>query len=138
VLSDLTFNGMPIGDIQISANAGEQYALGMDFFSRFKQYAFMPSKMMFCYNADTIKETWKKPYRTIYIRYENERLEVFYNPEKKIAGYGLENGDVVLKVNGKVYEPSQIGKLRDILSYTAKGELSITIQRGNEVKAIQL
>ncbi len=138
VLSDLEFNGMPIGDIQISGNAGEQYALGMDFFSRFQQYAFMPSKMMFCYNADTIEQEWKKPYRTIYVRYANERLEVFYNPEALITSHGLENGDIILKVNGKTYKPSKIRKLNEMLSYTAKGELSITIQRGDEVKTIQL
>lgn len=138
VLSDLAFNGMSLGDLQISGNPGEQYALGMDFFARFQQYAFMPSKMMFCYNADTIEQQWEKPHRTIYVRYANDNLEVFYNADAMLANHGLKNGDVILKANGKAYKPPQIGKLNDILSYTPKGELSLTIQRGDEIKTFQL
>ena len=138
VLSGMEFNGMPMGDIQISGNKSEQYALGMDFFSRFNQYAFFPSKMMFCYNADAIEQEWETPHRTIYIRYINDSLEVFYNPEQRIAEYGLQNGDIILEANGNAYKPSEIGKLNDILSYTPKGELSITVQRGNDVKILSL
>ncbi|MCG7497710.1 aspartyl protease family protein [Vibrio sp. Of7-15] len=138
VLNDLEFNGMPLGGLQISGNPGEQYALGMDFFSRFQQYAFMPSRMLFCYNAETIKQKWQKPHRTIYVRYANDNLEVFYNAEAMLADHGLKNGDIILKANGKSYKPPQIGKLNDILSYTPKGELSLTIQRGEEVKTFQI
>lgn len=138
VLNDLEFNGMPLGGLQISGNPGEQYALGMDFFSRFQQYAFMPSRMMFCYNANTIKQEWEKPQRTVYVRYANDSLEVFYNAEAMLADSGLKNGDIILKANGKAYKPPQIGKLNDILSYTPKGKLSLTVLRDDEIKTFQL
>ncbi|CED71401.1 putative lipoprotein [Aliivibrio wodanis] len=138
VLSDLTFNNMPLGDLEIGGTPQEKFAVGMNFFSRFQQYAFIPSKMMFCYNADTIQKEWTKPNRTIRTRYINEELEIFYNPETIIADYGLRNGDIILKVNNNVYKPIQIDKLNDVLSYTEKGNLSVTIRRNGEVIIINI
>ncbi|MGR6839732.1 hypothetical protein ACU5DF_11700 [Aliivibrio wodanis] len=138
VLSDLTFNNMPLGDLEIGGTPQEKFALGMNFFSRFQQYAFIPSKMMFCYNADTIQKEWTKPNRTIRTRYINEELEIFYNPETIMADYGLRNGDIILKVNNNVYKPIQIDKLNDVLSYTEKGKLSVTIRRNGEVIIINI
>lgn len=49
LIDGLTFNGMPVGRMKISGNKNDMYNLGMDFFSRFDNYLFVPDQMLFCY-----------------------------------------------------------------------------------------
>ncbi|MBS0849026.1 aspartyl protease family protein [Citrobacter sp. JGM124] len=132
IFHNLTFDSLPLGEFIVSENKNQQFSVGMDFLSRFEQYAFIPTRMMFCYNATNLEKKNIKPVRAISIRYINQQIEVFYNSDDDIASEGLMNKDIILKANDKYYPPEKIDNVRDLLSNTPRGELKLTIQRNSE------
>lgn len=131
ILSGLTYNNMPLGE-QNFIEIDNKYILGMDFLSRFERYSFIPTRMMFCYDANTLEMVNAIQVREYSIRHINNHIEFFYNDDKDLIKDGLRNGDVILNANGKEYAPKQIHDLRDILSNTPKGMLKLIIKRGEE------
>lgn len=129
ILKGLSFNNHPLGEIRITGNNNNQYLLGMNFLSRFSRYAFMPSKMLFCYDANSLYKDNQYPVRNIGVRYYNERIEIFYNEDKELEKYNLNNGDIIKSINGINYAPQEIDKLRKIISLTPKGKLNLIIER---------
>ncbi|MEN3263093.1 retroviral-like aspartic protease family protein [Sodalis endosymbiont of Spalangia cameroni] len=137
ILTDLTFNNHPLGEIRVSENNNDQYLLGMEFLSRFNRYTFMPSKMLFCYDTKSLHKENQYPVRNIGVRYYNNHIEVFYNDNKELEKYNLKNGDVIKKTNNIAYPPQEIDKVRDVLSLTPKGKLTLMIERmGIEQKTV--
>lgn len=115
--------------MRFSENNNNQYLLGLNLLSRFNRYSFMPSKMLFCYDTNSLYKENQYPVRNIGVRYHNEHIEIFYNKQSNIDKYHLENGDVIIKINDVVYPPKEIEKVRDILSLTPKGKLTLIIKR---------
>lgn len=138
IISGLVFNNMPLGEIAIDKNNNHLYALGMDFFSRFQRYVFIPNRMMFCYDAKTLAKQQLMPVRNIALRYFNHHIEIFHNQDNKLTQFGLHNGDVIEKVNSIVYLPAQIGQVRDLFALTAVGQLTLQINRQGELLTIVL
>lgn len=138
ILNGLTFNNMPLGELRITDNSINLYAMGLQFLSRFNRYAFIPSRMLFCYDAKSIEKQGLTPKRNLSIRYVDQGIEFFYNDSDSIAGTGIKNGDIILKINNKSYSPVQIDNIREILNMTPSGNLSITIQRHGMIKTINL
>ncbi|WGM03698.1 retroviral-like aspartic protease family protein [Arsenophonus nasoniae] len=137
ILTGLKFNNHPLGEIRIAGNNNNQYLLGMNFLSRFNRYAFMPSKMLFCYDTNSLHKENQYPVRNIGVRYYNNRIEIFYNENKELDKYHLKNGDIIKNINGIDYPPQEIDKVRKILSLTPKGELTLIIERmGIEQKTV--
>lgn len=138
ILKGITFAGMPLGEINVSANQNKHYAIGMDFLSRFDRYAFMPSRMMFCYDSKSIERTEIQAQRYIAIRQNDNQIEIFYNPSNVLKKTGLRNGDILLKVNDITYTPTQMSQVRKHLTQTPKGKLKLTILRDHQQKDICL
>jgi len=138
ILNGLKYNNMPLGDINFYENENKKYTMGTDFLSRFDRYAFIPSRMMFCYNAESINKINIPPIRHLNIRYIDKQIEFFYNNDIDLINTGLKNGDIIINVNGQEYAPDQIDELRDILANTAKGELKMTIRRDAQELTVQL
>ena len=138
ILSGLIYNDMHVGEIRVGENNNQKYTMGMDFLSRFNRYTFIPSRMMFCYDAQSIQHNNILPIRNIAIRYINNHIEVFYNTNTVLIGTGLKNGDIILNANGQYYAPEQIGDLRTVLSDTPKAALELTIQRGTQKLVLQI
>ncbi|MFS1539765.1 MAG: retroviral-like aspartic protease family protein [Candidatus Phlomobacter fragariae] len=129
ILTGLTFNNHPLGEIRISENNNHQYGVGMNFLSRFNRYAFMPSKMLFCYDTTSLYKENQYPVRNIGVRYYDKHIEISYNKQNNIDKYHLKKGDVIIKINDVVYPPQKIEKVREILSQTPKGQLTLIIKR---------
>lgn len=138
ILKGLKFNNMPLGELKVSENPNQLYAVGMDFLSRFTRYAFIPSRMMFCYDVSSIERHGLISQRRISIRYSERHIELFYNSDDNLKDTGLRNGDILLKINGINYTPAQIHKVREVLQLTPKGKLTLTIQRGTQRQEINL
>ncbi len=138
LLKGITFTGMPLGEINASVNQNQHAAVGMEFLSRFDRYAFIPSRMMFCYDARSLEKQEIREQRYIAIRYHDEQIEVFYNQDDALKKTGLRNGDILLKVNDVAYAPAQIHLVRKILKQTPKGKLKMTILRDNKPRDIYL
>ncbi|SLM62194.1 aspartyl protease family protein [Dickeya aquatica] len=138
ILKGITFAGMPLGEINVSANQNKHFAIGMDFLSRFDRYAFIPSRMMFCYDTQSIERKEIKAQRHIAIRARDKQIEVFYNPDDVLKKTGLRNGDILLKVNDITYAPAQINQVREHLKQIPKGKLKLTIVRNHEQRDIYL
>jgi len=79
ISSGLIYNDMALGDIKLYESTNKKYTIGMDFLSRFDRYAFIPSRMMFCYDAKSINKINVSPVRNIAIRYIDKHIEFFYN-----------------------------------------------------------
>lgn len=128
IITGLQFNGYSLGEMRFSEN-NNQYLLGLNFLSRLNRYSFMPGKMLFCYDANSLYKENQYPVRNIGVRYHNENIEIYYNKQSDIDKYHLKNGDVIIKINDVVYPPKEIEKVRDVLSLTPKGKLIIFIKR---------
>ncbi|MCC8374822.1 MULTISPECIES: aspartyl protease family protein [Photorhabdus] len=129
---------LPVGRLRIGENKNDLYNLGMNFFSRFDDYLFIPNKMLLCFNAKNFTRYDSPLLRTIAIRYFNNKVEIFYNDPKYIEKFGLKNGDIVLEVNGQQALPKDITYLRNQLSETPSGKLTIKIERNNIQKIITI
>lgn len=138
ILKGLKFSNMPLGELKVSENPNQLYAVGMDFLSRFTRYAFIPSRMTFCYDVSSIERYGLASQRSLSIRYTGRRIELFYNSDDNLKDTGLRNGDILLKINGTAYPPAQIDKVREILELTPKGKLTLTIQRGTQRQEVHL
>lgn len=138
ILQDFVFNGLPLNKMEFSDNQEGNFHVGMDFLSRFKRYTFIPSRMMFCYDADSIEKNSIPYERSIAIRYMDGSIEVFYNNNEEIQKYGLKNGDKILTINNTTYSSEKIKTVRKLLLQEPKGTLALTIQRENQVMDIVL
>lgn len=138
ILRGLKFSNMPLGELKVTENPNQIYAVGMDFLSRFNRYVFIPSRMMFCYDVSSIERHGLTSQRSISIRYIEQHIELFYNYNDNLKNTGLRNGDILLKINGTAYPPAQIDKVREILELTPKGKLTLTIQRGTQRQEVRL
>ncbi|NHB87925.1 aspartyl protease family protein [Photorhabdus tasmaniensis] len=129
---------LPVGRLRVSENKNDQYYLGMSFLSRFDDYLFIPNKMLLCFNAKNFTRYDSKLLRTIAVRYFNNKVEIFYNEPKGIEKFGLKNGDVVLEVNGQKVLPKDITYVRNQLSETPSGKLTIKIERKGSQQIINI
>ena len=138
LVNGLYFNDMSVGRMKVGENKQGMYGIGMNFLSRFDNYLFIPSKMLFCYNASNFTRYDKEPLRKISVRYFAQHIEVFYNESKDIARFGLMNGDVLLTVNGQKITPAKIDDLRQLLSYTPSGTLTLILERNGKQQTIKI
>ncbi|KAA1189827.1 aspartyl protease family protein [Photorhabdus heterorhabditis] len=129
---------LPVGRLRVSENKQDLYSLGLNFFSRFDDYLFIPNKMLLCFNAKNFTRYDNKLFRTIMVRYFNNKIEVFYNEPKDIEKFGLKNGDIVLEVNGQKILPKDITYVRNQLSETPMGKLTIKIERNGAQQIINI
>ncbi|NHB92118.1 aspartyl protease family protein [Photorhabdus cinerea] len=129
---------LPVGRLRVSENKNDLYSLGLNFFSRFDDYLFIPNKMLLCFNAKNFTRYDNKLFRTIMVRYFNNKIEVFYNEPKDIEKFGLKNGDIVLEVNGQKILPKDITYVRNQLSETPAGKLTIKIERNGTQQIINI
>ncbi|KWZ43558.1 hypothetical protein WS72_12280 [Burkholderia savannae] len=132
----LSFDGKPIGSLRIAEGGGDM--LGMNFLARLDRYMFAPSTMEFCYDASRFTRDDPRPLRTIAIRFVDGHVELFHNRPDDLARYGLENGDVLVEIDGKRVDPSAIDDARDRLSTAPSGSLEIEVERGGERRRVRI
>lgn len=131
----LFFDQMRLGDFRIHVTRNNINKLGFDFFSRFDNYIFIPSKMQFCYNTKNFTQNDKKFLRYFSIAYLNNRLEFRYNNPVNIASYQLLNGDILLQINNINVNKLNIKQVRELLNTTPPNKLTLLVLRGeNKIK----
>ncbi|WP_414444442.1 aspartyl protease family protein [Burkholderia sp. 22PA0106] len=135
-VNKLLFDDQPIGSLRV--NQGNENMLGMNFLERFDRYMFVPSTMEFCYDASHFTQDEPQPLRDIAIRFINGHVELFYNEPKQLGRYGLENGDVLVEINGKRVEAAAIEDARGQLSTTPAGSLNMTIERNGLRRTVKI
>ncbi|AOJ11974.1 aspartyl protease family protein [Burkholderia mayonis] len=132
----LSFDGKPVGGLRVAEGGGDM--LGMNFLARLDRYMFVPSTMEFCYDASRFTQDDPQPLRTIAIRYVDGRVQLFHNRPDDLGRYGLENGDVLVEIDGKHVDPSAIDDVRDRLSTAPAGSLEIAIERGGVQRTVRI
>lgn len=137
-LSGLRFNQMPLGKLLARENKQGAYGLGMNFLARFDSYLFMPKKMLFCYRQQRFTRDEPAPQRILAVRYYAHRVEFFSNSSTALARFGLQNGDVLLEVNGITVQPEGIHHLRTVLADKPPGQLTLKIERHGKIKTIRM
>jgi len=137
-LTGLSFNQMPLGKLLACENKKGAYGLGMNFLARFDSYLFMPKKMLFCYQQQRFTRDEPAPQRILAVRYYAHRVEFFSNPPTVLARFGLQNGDVLVEVNGSKVQPEGIHHLRIALADTPPGQLTLKIERHGKMKTIRM
>ncbi|WP_455814689.1 hypothetical protein [Pseudomonas graminis] len=129
---------MPLGKLLARENKQGAYGLGMNFLARFDSYLFLPKKMLFCYRQQRFTRDEPAPQRILAIRYYAHRVELFSNPPAALARFGLQNGDVLVEVNGSKVLPEGIHYLRIALADTPAGQLTLKIDRHGKMKTIRM
>lgn len=132
----LSFDGKLVGGLRVAEGGGDM--LGMNFLARLDRYMFVPSTMEFCYDASRFTQDDPQPLRTIAIRYVDGRVQLFHNRSDDLGRYGLENGDVLVEIDGKHVDPSAIDDVRDRLSSAPAGSLEIAIERGGARRTVRI
>ncbi|CDU27894.1 hypothetical protein GSH05_19260 [Burkholderia pseudomallei] len=135
-VSGLSFDGRPVGRLRVAEGGGDM--LGMNFLARLDRYMFVPSTMEFCYDAGRFTQDDPQPLRTIAIRFVDGRVELFHNRPEDLRRYGLENGDVLVEIDGKRVEAPAIDDVRDRLSTAPAGSLDIVVERGGSRRAVRI
>jgi hypothetical protein len=131
----LFFDQMRVGNFKIQVTKNNINKLGFDFFSRFDNYIFIPSKMQFCYNATKFTQNDKKFLRYFSLGYINNHFVFRYNNPANIAPYQLLNGDILLQINNINVNNLDIKKIRELLNVTPSNKLSLLILRDkNKIK----
>ncbi len=140
LVDGLHLGDLPIGQLQTFASQeGGSSTLGMNFLSRFDRFAFIPSEMLFCFNARHFTRNDPKPVRLIELSVESGHLLIGpANLSSDSLPEGLEPGDVLVSVNGKPVEPADIEALRHQLAYTPSGQLELQIEREGTQSTIKL
>ncbi|ARK51384.1 retropepsin-like aspartic protease [Burkholderia pseudomallei] len=135
-VSGLSFDSRPVGRLRVAEGGGDM--LGMNFLARLDRYMFVPSTMEFCYDAGRFTQDDPQPLRTIAIRFVDGRVELFHNRPEDLRRYGLENGDVLVEIDGKRVEAPAIDDVRDRLSTAPAGSLDIVVERGGSRRAVRI
>ena len=136
ILTDLQFDERPLGQLRVSENGNDKYALGLDFVNRFKRFAIIPGRMMICYDAGSLARQLPPFLRNIAVRFDGQHLQIYYNDEQALTPYGLKNGDLIERVNGVAYRPIEIDKVRELLNTSKPGSLKMRVIR--EGKALDI
>lgn len=136
ILTDLQFDERPLGQLRVSENGNDKYALGLDFVNRFKRFAIIPGRMMICYDAGSLARQLPPFLRNIAVRFDGQHLQIYYNDEQALIPYGLKNGDLIERVNGVAYRPIEIDKVRELLNISKPGSLKMRVIR--EGKALDI
>lgn len=137
-LTGLSFHQMPLGKLLARENKQGAYGLGMNFLARFDSYLFMPKKMLFCYREQHFTRDEQEPQRILSVRYYAHRVEFFSSSTTALARFGLQNGDVLVEVNGRKVLPEGIHQLRIALANTPAGQLTLKIERRGKMKTIKI
>lgn len=138
LVKDLFFATMPIGQMKIFESA-KSNNVGMGFLSRFDSYLFVPSEMLFCFNAEHFTRDDQKPVRLVELGVVDHRILIGaanISPEGLVKG--LQSDDVLLAVNDKPVSPTDIEYLRHQLSNMPQGELNLTIEREGKQITVKL
>lgn len=137
-LTGLRFNQMPLGKLLVQENKHGALGLGMNFLARFDSYLFMPDSLLFCYREQRFTRDEPAPRRLLIVRYYAQRVELFSNPAGVLARFGLQNGDVLVEVNGRNVQPEELHLLRAALADTPRGQLTLKIERHGRMKTIEI
>ncbi|MEA5673696.1 pepsin/retropepsin-like aspartic protease family protein [Pseudomonas sp. MH2] len=137
VVNAVTLNNQPLGMMEVH-EVPDRYGAGMDVLSRFSRYAFIPSKMMFCYSGLKPVDPLPLAYRDIRIKVRDGQITLDYNTVDQLRESSLLNGDVIKQVNGQVYVPRQIETVRNLLKTTPPGKLNLHILRSHQVMQVDL
>jgi predicted aspartyl protease len=138
LINDLVFNGVPLGSTLATQSTGGVDNLGMGFLSRFDKYLLAPFQMLFCYNAGNLGLNDTAVLREIHLVYHNGKVEIGESDAAGLSIYGLEQGDVVLMVDKRTVQPTDIGELRQMLYKAPIGTLEIAIERKGVKKTVTL
>lgn len=77
LVDGLYFGNLPTGHLQVFASKeGVSSSLGLNFLSRFDSYAFIPSEMLFCFNAKHFTRDDPKPVRLMELSAESGHLRI--------------------------------------------------------------
>lgn len=138
LLGGFEFGGAPVGRVAAIESAGGLDNLGMGFLSRLDSYLIAPAEMLFCYNAGNLARNDVAAWRFINLAYRDGRVEIGENDAAQLAALGLQSGDVLLEVDKRPVQPTDIGELREKMDSAPKGKLEIVIERQGVRKTLTL
>ncbi|MEX5996577.1 hypothetical protein [Providencia vermicola] len=101
----------------------------MSALASFDKYLLSPDRMLICYNSHKSPEKELQDIRKINIRMFNNNIEFFYNNEDTLAKYPIQNGDVLMSLNGVSYPTKALVKVQHLINTLPKGQLSLVLRR---------
>nr|WP_199045485.1 aspartyl protease family protein [Dyella sp. ASV24] len=138
LVDGLHFDGKPVGRTRVYESS-DSNNLGMAFLSRFDNYVFIPSEMLFCYNAKAFTRHDAKPVRWVELSSEGGHLRIgTANTVPDSLPKGLTSGDILLAVNDQPADPRDIESIRRELTNTPAGELTLQIERQGKTMTVKL
>jgi predicted aspartyl protease len=138
LVDGLHFDGKLIGRMHVYESSGSNN-LGMAFLSRFDNYVFIPSEMLFCYSARRFTRDDAKPVRSVELSGEAGHLLIgAANTAPDSLPEGLTPDDVLLAVNNQPADPMDIESIRRELTNTPVGELTLQVERQGKTLTIRL
>ncbi|MEB5932406.1 aspartyl protease family protein [Pseudomonas mosselii] len=85
VINAVTLRNQPLGKVEVDETS-DQYGVGIDVLSRFSRYAFIPSKMMFCYSGLKPIDSLPLAYRDVQIKTRDGKIILGYNTDDQLRG----------------------------------------------------
>ncbi len=138
IVKYLSYNKMPLGEMEFSTNSDNVSAVGMDFLSRLERYSLMPARLMFCYDSDSIEKHGVSTLRSIGVRYFDGHIEIFSYAYSDFQKLNIKNGDVILKINNISYPPEKIQDVRHILRSSTQGTTRLDLKRNGKKMVVYI
>ncbi|EML1936595.1 retropepsin-like aspartic protease [Providencia vermicola] len=128
-IQQVQLNDTTLIDQKFAENNNNAYAIGMSALASFDKYLLSPDRMLICYNSHKSPEKELQDIRKINIRMFNNNIEFFYNNEDTLAKYPIQNGDVLMSLNGVSYPTKALVKVQHLINTLPKGQLSLVLRR---------
>lgn len=139
-VTGFSLDKQPIGGFEFSYVNGKKGSnlLGRDFLAKLDRYMFVPSTFEFCFDESHLAQDNPIEVRRLGVRLIDGKVTFAANTSKSFEEQDLRNGDVLIEVNGQPAYPASLDEISSALNTTAKGKLSLVIERDGQRRTVRI
>nr|WP_172602594.1 retropepsin-like aspartic protease [Morganella morganii] len=137
-VKNLELEGITLRNERISGDVLGKFAIGMSVFNNFDKYLISPDRSVICYTPSAEQPALAKKYRNIHIIAKDNQLMINNNDPQYLKSFGLQNGDIIIRINDNIYPVNATERAAELLSGTPDNSLRLDIHRKNTLHRIEL
>lgn len=137
-VNDLELEGITLRNERINGDEHGKIAIGMSVFNNFDKYLISPELSVICYTPSAEQPVLTKKYRNIHVTAKDNQLTINNNDPQYLKSFGLQNGDIIVRINDNTYPVNATERAAELLAETPDNKLHLEICRNNTLHRIQL
>lgn len=137
-VNNLELEGITLRNERINGDEYGKIAIGMSVFTNFDKYLISPERSMICYTPSAGQPVLTKKYRNIHVIAKDNHLIINNNDPQYLKSFGLQNGDIIVRINDNTYPVNATESAAELLAETPDNKLHLEIRRNNTLHRIEL